>query len=200
MSPCHASDVKNWHRHDSSFQIEPGCPLPSVLARTHAKSTAVTLLWLTVWWTKFRFGWKGGHATNIFSAPSQTRNGPAVGRPLRPVSRTRHASASNETARHYGRVFLSPSAFVRVDHPAPHSSLDGMTPDQAYFTLGSIARQRLTYRRGKSVQTTGPPLSPRHDAGCERRVHAPSNGTAESATGCAHKRGRQIKKKATHAL
>ena len=42
-----------------------------------------------------------------------------------------------------------------LQRPAPHSSLDGMTPDQAYFTLGSIARQRLTYRRGKSVQTTG---------------------------------------------
>src|SRR5262245_58068292 len=41
----------------------------------------------------------------------------------------------------------------------------------------------------------GPPQSPRHDAGCERRVHAPSNGTAESATGCAHKLGRQIKRR-----
>jgi transposase InsO family protein len=42
----------------------------------------------------------------------------------------------------------------------PHSSLDGMTPDQAYFTRCPSARQpnpgrRSTYRRGKVVQTTG---------------------------------------------
>jgi len=42
----------------------------------------------------------------------------------------------------------------------PHSSLDGMTPDQAYFTRCPSAWQPnhgrgSTYRRGKSVQTTG---------------------------------------------
>ena len=43
----------------------------------------------------------------------------------------------------------------------PHSSLDGMTPDQAYFhTAAASAWQPnpgrgSTYRRGKSVQTTG---------------------------------------------
>jgi hypothetical protein len=42
----------------------------------------------------------------------------------------------------------------------PHSSLDGMTPDQAYFTPLPLRAQpnpgrRSTYRRGKVVQTTG---------------------------------------------
>ena len=42
----------------------------------------------------------------------------------------------------------------------PHSSLDGMTPDQAYFTRCHSAWQPnlgrgSTYRSGKSVQTTG---------------------------------------------
>ena len=42
----------------------------------------------------------------------------------------------------------------------PHSSLDGGTPDQAYFTplpLRPAANpgRRSTYRRGDSVQTTG---------------------------------------------
>jgi len=42
----------------------------------------------------------------------------------------------------------------------PHSSLDGTTPDQAYFTRCHSAWQPnpgrgSTYRRGKSVQTTG---------------------------------------------
>jgi hypothetical protein len=42
----------------------------------------------------------------------------------------------------------------------PHSSLDGMTPDQAYFTPLPLPRQpnpgrRSTYRRGKVVKTTG---------------------------------------------
>ena len=42
----------------------------------------------------------------------------------------------------------------------PHSSLDGTTPDQAYFTRCPSAWQPnpgrgSTYRRGKSVQTTG---------------------------------------------
>jgi len=46
----------------------------------------------------------------------------------------------------------------------PHSSLDGTTPDQAYLQpaaspLGSLTRRRSTHRRGKAVQTTGPPLS-----------------------------------------
>jgi hypothetical protein len=47
---------------------------------------------------------------------------------------------------------------------SPHSSLDGMTPDQAYFTPLPSAWQpnpgrRSTYRRGKSVQTTGDHLT-----------------------------------------
>ena len=42
----------------------------------------------------------------------------------------------------------------------PHSSLDGMTPDQAYLSRCPSARQpnpgrRSTYRRGKVVQTPG---------------------------------------------
>jgi hypothetical protein len=42
----------------------------------------------------------------------------------------------------------------------PHSSLDGITPDQAYFTplplrLAAYPGRGSTYRRGKSVQTTG---------------------------------------------
>jgi putative transposase len=42
----------------------------------------------------------------------------------------------------------------------PHSSLDGTTPDKAYFTALPLRMQlkpgrRSTYRRGKSVQTTG---------------------------------------------
>jgi putative transposase len=42
----------------------------------------------------------------------------------------------------------------------PHSSLDGTTPDQAYFTalpfrMAAYLGRRSTYRRGKSVQTTG---------------------------------------------
>jgi putative transposase len=42
----------------------------------------------------------------------------------------------------------------------PHSSLDGSTPDQAYFNSRRSARQPnpgrcSTYRRGNSVQTTG---------------------------------------------
>jgi len=42
----------------------------------------------------------------------------------------------------------------------PHSSLDGMTPDQAYFGPLPLRLQPNhgrgpTYRRGKSVQTTG---------------------------------------------
>jgi len=39
----------------------------------------------------------------------------------------------------------------------PHSSLDGGTPDHAYFSSLPIrmAARRSTFRRGKSVQTTG---------------------------------------------
>ena len=41
----------------------------------------------------------------------------------------------------------------------PHSSLDGKTPDQAYFTplllrMAANRGRRSTYRRGKTVQTT----------------------------------------------
>ena len=35
----------------------------------------------------------------------------------------------------------------------PHSSLDRRTPDQVYFT--ALHGRRSTYRRGKTVQTTG---------------------------------------------
>src|SRR4051812_6148368 len=47
----------------------------------------------------------------------------------------------------------------------PHSSLDGGTPDQAYFNPLPIGMQpspgrRSTYRRGDSVQTTGTSSDP----------------------------------------
>src|SRR5580704_2834125 len=42
----------------------------------------------------------------------------------------------------------------------PHSSLDGSTPDHAYFTplplrMAAYPGRSSTYRRGKAVQTTG---------------------------------------------
>ena len=56
-------------------KLSRGCPrLP--FGKDPCEVDSRHVLWLTVWWTKFRFGWKGGHATNIFSGPSQTRNGP----------------------------------------------------------------------------------------------------------------------------
>src|SRR5262245_12896358 len=52
-------------------KLSRGCPrLP--FGKDPCEVNSRHVLWLTVWWTKFRFGWKGGHATNIFSGPSQT--------------------------------------------------------------------------------------------------------------------------------